>query len=229
MISPSQHLPEDILMDYVSGRASEAVALAVACHATLCGRCQGVIDGMEAIAGAALATAPGLPVRAGLLDDVLAQLDDPGPTDNGARVPASQREAAALRLPRPLLRYLDRAGGLRWQFRLPGVRIMPLGLGARTPAGVVARLVRFTPGLRIPLHDHEGPEYTVVFTGAFDDGGVRDGRGDVCVCEPGERHVQRILPGEACVVLAVNQGSLVPLTRLGRLMRFLGERKADPA
>ena len=60
MITPTQHLPRKLLIDYVAGRAPEAVSLAVACHATLCGRCQGEIDHLEAAAGAALETGQGL-------------------------------------------------------------------------------------------------------------------------------------------------------------------------
>ena len=84
----------------------------------------------------------------------------------------------------------------------------------------------FKPGLVIQRHDHAGPEYTVTFTGAFDDAGVRYGRGHVCVREAGDRHIQRILPGEACVVLAVNHGPLVPLTLLSRLMNAIGDRRS---
>jgi putative transcriptional regulator len=225
MTNPSQHLPQELLTDYVNGRASEAVALAVACHATLCGLCQGRIGALEAVAGAALETAPGLALREGALESVLARLDAEPPPDEPAAPLAGSQAAAALRLPRPLLRYLDRAGGLRWKLRLPGVHVVMLRLGPGAPADVAARLVRFKAGLVVPLHDHAGPEYTVTFTGAFDDGGVRYGRGDVRVREAGDRHVQRILPGEDCVVLAVNQGPLVPLTWAGRLMRLLGDRR----
>jgi putative transcriptional regulator len=201
------------------------VSLAVACHATLCGRCQGEIDHLEAAAGAALETGHGLAVREGLRDDVLARLDDAEPPAPPATAPASAEAAATLMLPRPLLRYLDRAGGLRWKLRLPGVHVVDLSEAAHSAAGAVARLVRFRPGLTIPLHGHGGPEYTVVFTGAFDDAGLTYARGDVCVRDASERHVQRILPGEDCVVLAVNEGPLIPLTWLGKLMRFVGERR----
>ena len=231
MTHPSQHLPEELLVDYVNGRASEAVALAVACHVTLCGRCQGQVDGFDAIAGATLETAPGLPLREGVLEKLLARLDtDDAPDEQPATwtpPPACEHAAESLGLPRPLLRYLDCVGGLKWQHRLPGVGIIPLSLAAHAMGDIVVRLVRFRAGLVVPLHSHEGPEYTVIFTGALDDAGVRYGRGDVCVRDAGDRHVQRILPGEDCVVLAVNEGPLVPLTWAGRLMQLLGDRKSD--
>jgi putative transcriptional regulator len=227
MTNPSQHLPQGILIEYVNGRASEAVALAVACHATLCGICQGRIADWEALAGAALETAPGLSMREGLLENVLSRLDAEQPTDEPAPSRPASRAATALRLPRPLLRYLDRAGGLRWKLLLPGIHVAKFRLGSGVPADVDVRLVRIKAGLVVPLHDHAGPEYTVVFSGAFDDAGVRYGRGDACVRKAGDRHVQRILGGEDCVALAVNHGPLVPLTWTGRLMGFFGDRRID--
>jgi putative transcriptional regulator len=227
MTNPSQHLPQGILIEYVNGRASEAVALAVACHVTLCGICQGRIADLEALAGAALETAPSLPLREGLLENVLSKLDAEQPTYEPPPSRAASRATAALRLPRPLLRYLDRAGGLRWKLLLPGVHFATLRLGAGVPADVDVRLVRLKAGLVIPIHDHKGPEYTVVFSGAFDDAGVRYGRGDASVRKAGDRHIQRVLPGEDCVALAVNHGPLVPLTWTGRLMSFFGDRRVD--
>ena len=84
------------------------------------------------------------------------------------------------------------------------------------------RLVRFKGGVTIPFHDHGGPEYIVVFTGALEekakDDGRRFGRGDVSIRLPGERHEQRATPGEPCVALVVNEGALRPLTLRGRLL-----------
>ena len=111
MTKPNQHLPHGILIEYVNGHASEAVALAVACHATLCGLCQHRIAALEAVAGAALETAPGLPLREGLLANVLSRLDAKQTTDDPAPSSAASAPVAALRLPRPLLRYLDRGAG----------------------------------------------------------------------------------------------------------------------
>ena len=92
-------------------------------------------------------------------------------------------------------------------------------LPVAVPGGAL-RLVRFKGGVTIPFHDHGGPEYIVVFTGALEEksDGQRFGRGDVSIRLPGERHEQRATPGEPCVALVVNEGALRPLTLRGRLL-----------
>ncbi|HTB56661.1 MAG TPA: hypothetical protein VLC06_02255, partial [Polyangia bacterium] len=114
-----------------------------------------------------------------------------------------------------LLRALPSVEG--WRTVVPGMRVVDLPLAV--PGGAV-RLVRFKGGVTIPLHDHGGPEYIVVFTGALEEksDGLRFGRGDVSIRLPGERHEQRATPGEPCVALVVNEGALRPLTLRGRLL-----------
>ncbi len=118
-------------------------------------------------------------------------------------------------LPAPLLRALPSAEG--WRTVVPGMRVVDLPFAV--PGGAV-RLVRFKGGVTIPLHDHGGPEYIVVFTGALEEksDGQQFARGDVSIRLPGERHAQRATPGEPCVALVVNEGALRPLTLRGRLL-----------
>ena len=82
-----------------------------------------------------------------------------------------------------------------WRTVVPGMRVVDLRLAV--PGGAV-RLVRFKGGVTIPFHDHGGPEYIVVFTGALEEksDGLRFGRGNVSIRLPGERHEQRATPGE---------------------------------
>ena len=49
-------------------------------------------------------------------------------------------------------------------------RVVPGIGGIKLPvdeAGTLIRLVRLRPGLTIPLHDHGGPELTMVFSGGL--------------------------------------------------------------
>jgi putative transcriptional regulator len=206
----THHLPEHALVEYVAGTTPEALSLAVACHLSLCGLCRTRADQMESVGGALLEQAPSADLSAGLLDRVLAQLDQPAPP---APTTVARPELAGL--PRALWTYLP--DGLAWKFVVPGIRACDL----RTEGGWRARVVRLQPGLEIPLHDHEGDEYTVIFAGGIDEQDAHFRRGDVCVREPGHQHTQRIAAGEPCIALLVNAGPFVPLTLKGKLVKWL--------
>jgi putative transcriptional regulator len=213
---PTHHVPEHGLVEYVAGAATDGAALAFACHVALCGACAAEVAALEKVGGTILEASPGQELGPGALEAVLARLETTpqlaAPPVETVAVPAF---LAGCDLPAPLLRALPSAEG--WRTVVPGMRVVDLPLAV--PGGAV-RLVRFKGGVTIPFHDHGGPEYIVVFTGALEEksDGQRFGRGDVSIRLPGERHEQRATPGEACVALVVNEGALRPLTLRGRLL-----------
>ena len=212
---PQHHFSDEILLDYSAGNAKEPLGMPVACHLDLCRDCRDRVADLEAVASASLLTF-GFPrasqdVRARLLSEL-------GPRIAPASPPPIAPELAALDLPLTLHRYLSADSHPRWRLLIPGVREIRLGL--REP-GASARLVRLRPGVVIPLHDHEGPEYTVVFRGGLDEGAAHFQRGDVCVRDQGIDHEQRVEAGEDCVALVVNHGGLVPRTLKGRLFKLI--------
>jgi anti-sigma factor ChrR (cupin superfamily) len=113
------------------------------------------------------------------------------------------------------LRHLARLQRVAWRRLLPGIRAIDLGL-----EGVWrGRLVCFMPRVPIPVHDHGGPEHTVVFSGGLDDSHRHLGRGDACTMMPGDVHRQRSSPGEPCVALIINEVAAKPLTLAGRVLK----------
>lgn len=208
---PHHHLPEEFLAAYASGGAPESVALAVASHASLCPGCAARISTMEELGGLLLERGPTAPPADDALDRILSRLAEPaGPTP---AKPASIGPANDV-FPRPLQHYL--AGRPRFRTLLPGVGVVDLPVGPGT-----ARIVRFPPGLIIPVHGHGGDELTLVLAGGIDDGGLHFERGDVAVRCPGEEHEQTIAGGADCIALVVNQGPLLPRTLKGRLLKLL--------
>src|SRR3954469_11257718 len=102
---PAHHLPDEALLEYVSGTSTHATALATACHLALCPVCAARAASQEAVAGALLASGPAAALPAGMLDRVLARLDDaPAPGGDDPAPPPVAPELAGLGLPRPLLR-----------------------------------------------------------------------------------------------------------------------------
>jgi putative transcriptional regulator len=211
---PRLHVPEDGIFQFAIGGSSEGAALAVACHLAFCARCRGEVGACEAVSSALLDELSMAPVDPGLRERLLSGLDEqPPPAPPPVLRPVPPELAI---LPAPLQPYLARAETTRWRRLVPGARAIDLPVAGQE---TTARLMRFRPGFLIPLHDHAGPEFTVIFSGALDDTGERAHRGDVLYRESGVRHVQKVTPDGECVALVVNERPLVPLTLLGRLLK----------
>lgn len=231
--SPRHHVPDEILDAYVAGHSAQAAALAIACHLTLCPRCRGRMRLLEELAGMSLEAALPATLAPGAWEAMLPRLD-PRTDERGQLEKDSLPDfLAGYLLPRPILRALTGSEPLRWRFLAPGARFIDLGISATLGDGVggggggdgggggIARLLKLSPGLEIPLHDHKGPEYTVIFTGALQEGGALFARGDLAFRLPGHRHVQHVDRRDYCVALQVNEGPLTPLTWKGKLLNLI--------
>jgi putative transcriptional regulator len=207
---PKFHLPEQGLVEYATGIGSSAAGLAVDCHLVFCARCRGELAASRDGLALMLDDLPGASIDPAARQRLLAGLEVPAP-------PAPPAVPADLSwLPGPLHPYLARSS--RWRMLVPGVRAidLPVDSGEAT-----ARVIRFRPGFVIPFHDHAGPEYTVIFSGRLQDTGEIAGRGDVVYRDAGVKHIQTITEDEECIALVVNERPLVPLTLLGRVLRFI--------
>ncbi len=221
--APTHHVSDEQLVEYASGACSEAAALAIACHLSLCATCASNGRALEAVGGASLEASPAQPLAGGALNRMLARLDDEGAPDGAVALdPQIGGLLAGWRVPRAVAPYLPPGvAAAGWRRLVPGVTCVDLHVG---PSSTVARLVSLSPGIEVPLHEHGGTEYTVIFTGSLVDDEGRFARGDVSIREPGARHVQRVDAGEPCVALVVNEGPLVPLTLKGKILGFLLRR-----
>ena len=212
MKEPKHHFPDEVLLEYVAGNTVEAVSLAIAVHGSLCEPCRWQIALLERMGGALVDAAEPAPLRGDALERALAKLDDaPVPKPAPLSAPPGLEY-----LPRPLWRYLarDRAA---FSAVVPGIATIELGIAPR--AGT-ARIVQLDPDVVIPQHDHGGPEYGVLLRGGLRDGEADLHRGDVFYRTPGDVHEQSVLPGEPCIALVINEGSLIPLTEAGELLKL---------
>jgi putative transcriptional regulator len=217
-VTPNHHVSEERLFEYVAGTCTEAAALAIACHLSLCPTCAARGSDLEVLGGASVEAAAAQPLPHGALDQLLARLDAP---EDAAppRDPHVERLLETFGVPRALAPTLAPGEpGTRWRRLVPGVSRIDLQVG---PDSTVARLVSLAPGVEIPLHEHGGTEYTLIFTGALVDDEGRFARGDISIRDTGARHVQRIDAGAPCVALVINEGPLVPLTWKGKLLDLL--------
>jgi len=212
----AHHLPESMLATYAAGGASEAEAVLVASHLTLCPACRARLADMEAVGGALLDQSPR--VEQGLdelLASTLAALDE---SDQPAPEPAPRVDPSGT-LPAPLAQLVGPVDQLSWQRVFPGVE--RIEIDAIPSDGMPLRLFRLKPDMRVPDHAHRGREISLVLTGGFSDDVGHYQRGDVC--ERGEEavHRQHIDPGDPCVVLVLADHPLIAKTLRGQLARLL--------
>lgn len=233
MTAPRHHFPDEVLTEYVAGTCVEAVSLAIACHASLCAPCRARLGWLEQLAGSLIESARPTEMYPDALERALARLSEaktasePTPA-SGSGASSSLTAARPARAPvgleflaRPLWPYLQSLGVRgRGSFKpvVPGIGTIELPIA---PRGGTARLVELQPTVTVPLHDHGGPEYGVLFTGGLrEEDGREWHRGDVFYRIPGESHTQAVLPGVACVALVINEGSLIPLTPAGDVLKL---------
>jgi putative transcriptional regulator len=228
----THHPSEDVLLAYAIGHAEEAIALMVATHLTFCPACRRFVRQQEdGLAAGLLGHAPE-PVGPGQDDqDEPVEHDEQGaarleraldaidlPPEDATATPslASPPLLEPYAPPRTLLPYLPPQS--RWRFIGPGVRGLDLDVSC---GGQRARLVRFRPGYRIPLHTHQGSEWVLVLHGGLTDQEQHYVRGDVDQKDASVVHEVKIDRGEVCLALVVLDAPLRAKTVLGKLLQRL--------
>ena len=210
-MNPSHHLGSDLLLAYAAGQLGEAMSVFVATHLAMCPSCRSQVHDAEAVGGAILEKEAPHNMGVGVLDSLLAKLDD---DDREVVTPPSPSGSPAV-IPEPLRSYTGPFGDIAWARRVPGICTfeLPLKLG-----DLPVRLFKLASGMTVPAHSHQGQERGVVLTGGFTDDLGHFGRGDVSIRDPGFDHVAKIDRGEPCVVLFANDGLLRPGTLSGKLV-----------
>jgi len=209
-VTPTHHLPDDVLTAYAAGSLSEGVALWVATHLALCPTCREQVALADAVGGALIETIPEAPVADGLLDALLDRLDD----DDRGTPPAPPSPTTDAVIPEPLRSYTGPFSDLTWTRRGPIISTSAISV---QHGKMPVRLFRLRPGVQIPPHTHDGLERGLVLTGGFTDDEGHFVRGDVSIRDGSRDHLATIDKGEPCVMLFVNDAPLVPRTVATRL------------
>lgn len=155
--------------------------------------------------------------------DALSTLDTRRPvasTDNRAATGAARSLNELLDLPDPVREAAFEAIMAGKNFGFAGFGIKRLSIPMDGPGKV--DLLRIEPGAGVANHDHEGEEFTLVLTGAFNDGHQTYGPGDINVGVPGFKHEPKALPGDVCFALAVSYGSAAFEGPIGVLQKLTG-------
>ena len=223
-------LGDELYAAYASGVLSGPMRLLIDAQAAVDADVARSRSDADAAAGLMLETIAPAELSQTALAEVFAVIDaEEAALGEAGRAPshhvdlAAQKAAAAagaavnelLDLPAPVRDLaLENA---QWRFAGPGVRTMDL----LQESSAKAQLIRLEPGRGVPHHGHDCREFTLVLTGAFQDGRDRYGKGEVCAADPMTEHRPVAEPGEVCIALAVTDGPLAFTGPLGWVQRAL--------
>ena len=186
------NLPEDVKVGYAAGTLPEAFDLVVATQMSLNDETRSDIEAYEAVGGAMLSEVEPEEMANDALAQCLNRIDNNSPV-------TLKHDSTSFVFPKPLR---DIVGGdledVRWKSIGGGVKQSIL----KTDGNASVRLLSIPGGAMMPDHGHNGLEMTLVLQGAFYDGDVRFGRGDVEVADEDLDHQPVAEEGATCICLA---------------------------
>lgn len=115
-------------------------------------------------------------------------------------------------------RYLSE---IKWQSLVPGVAIHNIIGGRGTNDHERLYLLRAKGGMKMPVHSHNGEEWTLILTGSYDAEGVTYKRGDLHISNDNDEHAPHIAEGEACICLVMTEAPLTMKSFVPRLLQPL--------
>lgn len=216
------HLDEATLVSYAAGSMSQAMALVVASHISMCAACRERVHDSEAIGGMLLDSLDAAQIRDDALAQVLACLDDE-PAFDTERVDTSfvknrQPTASHSDIPRPLDDYIGSSlDNVEWKRIVPGVHYHDLP--CKTERGGASRLLRIAPGKAMLPHTHDGNELTLILRGSYTDEIGRFTVGDIADLDSEIQHQPLVDSSEDCICLIATDAPLKFSTLLGKIVQ----------
>lgn len=210
-MKPHHHPHDELLMEYAAGALDESHSLLVATHLSFCPVCRESVRRMEKCGGVLLEALDPARMSAATKSALMDRLDDAAEPAPAARIGTTPFA--------PLDAYLP--GGLdsaRWRRLGRSMRYAPLH-SARN--GADAQLIHVKAGCRTIRHSHQGSEWTLVLTGAFEDGIGRYHAGDAIHADGDIDHNPTALPDADCICLVVIDSPIRLTGPVGRLFNPL--------
>ena len=197
----TSHPETELLLEYSSGSLPLAPSIAVTTHLQFCGSCTATADALGDIGGNLLESQESVDVSDSLLDRVLSKLDEPESLTYQKEKVCSDKIGSQLP---PYVRGLL-PNSLDWSSLSSSLKVAPISVGETR---YELALHRISAGGKVPKHDHNGQEITVVLKGSFsDEDGVYQA-GDFLVKDPGESHRPIAAQNDECICLSVSEGPI---------------------
>lgn len=195
-------------MAFSAGTLDEPYAAVVATHLAMSEGGREIVQAMDAIGGALLASETEAAVDSQALDRLLGSLDDE---------PVAVAPPQSSALPAPLARYLpDGLESVRWKWTGPGVATADLKTSSDGKSRLM--LLRVGAGRRVPEHGHGGHEVTLIIRGAYRDRFGVFATGDIADHDEDVEHQPIAESGEDCICMVAVDA---PLSFRSRLIRTL--------
>ena len=217
MMPDLHHHPKpDTLADYAAGRLDEARGVVVATHNEMCAACRLQVSDLEALGGLCLAGSEPVAMNAPSMAafwERAGEQEVPLP-GNGVRI---ANDIDLLAAP-PLRRFLK--GGLdniAWKQVAPGLSQHILDADGYRDG--VLRLLKISPGTRMPTHTHSEEELTLVLRGAYKDQVGEFRPGDLADLNDGVMHAPEAFGDEDCICLIATNAPLVFKDLIGKVMQ----------
>jgi putative transcriptional regulator len=208
-------IPDEWIVSYASGSLSEAHALVVATHCHFHPELQKKMNDAEDIGGSLMENSGPSKISNRLFEDLMKKIDNlPLETilpsnDNG--------------LPTPLGNYLGNKSldQLKWRMMGPGLSQVRLWTGTNDER---LWLLKAKGGAKVPAHDHNGVEMTLVLQGSYHIGNDCYSSGMIEVADDDTtNHMPVIDHGEDCICLVVTEAPIKIHSLVGRLVQpFIG-------
>ena len=196
-----KHHPDvNLLVDYVSGNLSPAKAACIAAHNSYCGICRKTTFQLETLGAELFKGLECQSVSSSTFDSVLARLDKPPSSQS------TQWESKDESFPLVLKKLMSKEfADLEWRRVTSSLSVSQLDTGDSKHE---CALYQIAAGGKIPEHDHEGAEMTVVISGGFSDRQGVYHKGDFIFREKDQIHAPTALESEDCICLAVSDAPL---------------------
>jgi len=209
------HPSDDILLAYTSGSLDEASSMLIATHLALCPQCRVTLNSMEMLGGELFEDTSPVEIASDSFEKVIARIDSGTESQDLSEQVLESGDDKDVTLPRPLRDYVKNGlSQLKWRWMGRGAHCASVPMTSKGPK---AKLLRISPGTKMPQHGHSGEELTMVLAGGYSDASGSYRRGDVEVADGGMVHQPVADSGEDCICLVVTNGYLRPTSILARL------------
>lgn len=208
----NHHPPAELILDYVSGNGSLALSAIVAGHAHFCAACQDQTAALNALGGAMLEHVEPEHISPSALVTIMERLDK-----SPARERMQNDGYGVEEIVPNVARHLSGGKGCGLKWRQVGRKIEEAKLFSATD-GTKLSVLRLQPGFVVPMHSHDGHEYTLVLSGGYSDSGRHFGPGDFDARDGTHTHRPIVDHEDGCVCVVALDAPIRLTGTFGRLV-----------
>lgn len=206
------HPAPENLLSCAAGSMDEALAAVMACHMTICPRCRDELSFLGSVGATLLEDVSPVPLV----------MERPSPSIAVKQRTPMLQHTIKSDVPAPLRKYVGNwLADIKWKRVVPGIWQFPIPLAKHSNSTL--RLIKVSPGLKLPHHGHSGSELTLVLQGTFTDEFGSYATGDVAETSEGVEHAPVAAEGADCICLIAAEGPMRFHSMLARIVqKFTG-------